>query len=116
MNHSRSEGIPSASPLLRGTDNTFRFVIRKISSTEPVFADHPEVETNRITSVVRDHFPGATVSGKVKVTTAAGVRISDWRREYLIIVTIADQKMASQDFDDSLNQLAAEFDYMHLDY
>ena len=52
----------------------------------------------------------------MKVTTAAGVRISDWRREYLIIVTIADQKMASQDFDDSLNQLAAEFDYMHLDY
>lgn len=102
--------------MLKSTNNSFNFAIRKISSTEPVIADNPEVEMNKLIEFVKEYIPGANVSGETKITNTAGIKISDWRREYIILLTVTNRDMSEEGFDESLNGLAAEFERMHLGY
>jgi hypothetical protein len=97
-------------------DNSFRFAIRKTSSTEPVIADSPNVEKNKIIEVVKEYFPNATIESEIKVRDEAGTKISDWRRQYLILIKIQDKAMSEEEFDELLNELADEFDSMRLEY
>jgi hypothetical protein len=101
---------------LKSKNSSFKFAIRKISSTEPIFADNPEVEKDKIVRLVKEYFPNAFINSSIKVTDAAGIRICEWRREYLILLTITDQTNSQDAFNETLNDLASEFEYMHLHY
>lgn len=97
-------------------DNSFKFAIRKTSSTKSVYGDNPEAEKNKLLMLVKDYFPESNVKSKIKTPDEVGIKISDTPNEYFILIEIIDESMPAEDFNELLNDLAKEFDYMHLSY
>lgn len=100
---------------VRSTNGSFTFSIRRISSTEPAFADNSVVEKDKFIELFRHYCPGANIRSEIKVTDV-GQKISDSRREYQVRITITESDLHPDLFDKALNELAAELDSRGVDY
>ena len=100
---------------LTSRNNTFRFAIRKKTFTDSVFTDGL-LEKNKLIELIKEYFPNAIIECEVKAMDQIGVKISDFWIQLIIFIKIQDMAMEEEEFNETLNDLAEEFDSMHLEY
>ena len=102
---------------LKSTNNAFRFVIRRSTSDTPTWESGPTLREEEIESLVKDYFPNANVNKSIQMSSdAANVESSGLREEYMLVISIRDDSLGSEKFDETLNDLAEELDRFGINY